>query len=113
MLDVLRALSPVLLLLALGLSGTRRRLVRQFTEAGAFSEEAAIVPSRIRGLYQWWLKRLAGASVLRRASGDRWWLDRDVFRRYRSIRRRRAFVVFAVLLAVFTLAWGFAAWTRS
>jgi len=113
MLEVIQALSPVLLLLALGLTGVRRRLVRQFTKASAFSEAAAIAPSRVRGLYEWWLKRPARASVLRRAPSDRWWLDRDAFSQYRSTRRRRALVVFAAVLAVVLIARGLAAWMRS
>jgi hypothetical protein len=109
MLDVLRALGPALFLVAAALVGSRRRVIRRFEQARAFSEAAALAPGSPRGLHRWWLARLTAVSVLQEAPGGAVWLDRNALAAYRSVRRRRALLIAGVLLAVVAAWWWMAA----
>ena len=96
--DLVRASSPVVLVLLAPILVTRRRLIRAFKSAAATSPESAITP-RLRGpMRRWWLKRLSRAGVLRSTPDGTYWLDPEAWRIYRSIRRRRAVTVLVVIL---------------
>jgi hypothetical protein len=101
--EILRGLSPVFLALLVPILVSRRRLIRSFERAAATSPEAAITPSLGSPIRRWWLKRLAREGVLRSTSDGTHWLERGAWSTYRSVRRRRALVVFIVILLSMTL----------
>jgi imidazolonepropionase-like amidohydrolase len=106
MAGILRLLTPVANVLALALLISRQRVVRSLESAGAIAPSSAIALAPSSPLARWWHRRLSSAGVIR-TDGGRSWLDRSAWADYRAVRRRRALVVAAVLVAGLAL-WLFA-----
>jgi hypothetical protein len=105
--DVLRLLSPAVLMLALLLHGSRRHLVRQLQHASAFTPAAAVpLPSR-RPFQGWWVARLTNAGVIRSTADARHWLDLPAWQGYRATRRRRGLGIAAAMLVLGAAWWAF------
>ncbi len=101
----MRVLAPLLPLVAAVLAGTRRHLVRRFQREGAFEEARSLALPPMTPVHRWWLRRLAGAGVIRPGPRETWWLDREAWGRYRSVRRRRALVVVLALIVMVAVLW--------
>jgi hypothetical protein len=99
-LSLLEAAGPVLMALAMALVLTRRKLVRQFTEAAAVSSHRAMALSATNPLTRFWLARLQRSGVLRATSGGRLWLDQPAWDAHRQSRRRRALTVLGAVLVL-------------
>ncbi len=94
--------SPLFMIVAIALLGSRRRLVRSFERADATTPAAAFLPPT-RLLTRWWLHRLHRCGVLQATDDGAYWLRLEAWQRYRDARRRRGLLIFAVLGAIVVL----------
>ena len=105
--DLLRAVGPLLAVLAVVLLRARRRIVQPFQDAAAFTHAEAIsLPESSGRMSAWWQARLSASGVLHATANNRHWFDRDAWERYRASRRRRALTatfvaVVAVVVAIY------------
>lgn len=100
MLTLLRALAPLLNVLAIVLITRRRRLYRTLRTADADAPERATVIDT-SGLTGWLLQRFVDADVVHPTPDGRFWFDRKAMAAYRRRRRiRGATVGFGLLVAV-------------
>jgi hypothetical protein len=84
----------------IALLASRRRLIRQFDRADAYTASGAIPLVRSSALHALWLSRLGRAQVIRSEIPDRYWLDRAAWLQYRDTRRRRGIVILLILATV-------------
>jgi len=101
--ELLRALAPFLGGIAAFLLTSRRRVIRFFEKAEATSEARAIALTPGPPLGAWWLQRLEHAGVIVRTPAGTRWLNGDVWKQYRAVRRRRALTIVAVLMVLLVL----------
>ena len=94
---MLRALSVILLVLAIALIASRRRLIRVLEREGADSPQDAVRPPSTRLLTRLWTARLAKAGVIRRTGENRIWVDRVAWRKYRQTRQQRLLMAVTIL----------------
>jgi len=91
------ALTPVL-----GVSRTRRHLVRRFRDAGAFSADRALAMPDLTRLERSRLRRFLDQNIVRESAPQAYWLDRDRYAIYLEHQRRLALLaVLAVLIVLF------------
>ena len=100
--DIVSLAAGLLFGLAIWLVLSEKRIVRRLTSFGAFDRETA-APLSIEtpaARFRLWRLLRFGAVV---DTGGRYYLDRDAYRRYRDVRRKRVLAVMLVLLALLTL----------
>ena len=97
--SLLRVLLPLFNVAALVLVAGRRRLLRRLRSVKADAPDRAI-PLEESGLSAWWLKRLAGAGVVRQTPSGNYWLDAAAYGSYRRTRIIRVAVVLGLALIV-------------
>jgi hypothetical protein len=95
---LLQIFRVVPMLLAVAILRTDRRLIGRLREGGATSPERAVGLGDLNPLGDWRLRRLASEGAVHTSGDGRYSFDEAGYAAYRSRRRRRAFVVLAVLL---------------
>ena len=105
--DVLRAVGPLIGVCVGAFMGFRRNLVRHYESRGAFAPETAIAPpAPLRALTRWWRDRLLASGELRSLGDGREWLDQEIRARSLKTRRVRALAVVGTLVSLLLLtAW--------
>ena len=101
---MLRALSPLLLVVATIILGTDRRIIRLLRERNATSPDSGIsLPPRSM-IWRWRLRRLLGRGAVVQVDGtDRMYIDESRWQAFRSWRRRRLVVVLAIVIPLILL----------
>lgn len=95
---MLRMLSPLMMVVAVVVTGADRHIVRAMRDNRATSPEAGVPFEPRNPIWRWRLRRLMGRGVIRVATGDRKYLDESQWQAYRWSRRRRAFVALGVAI---------------
>lgn len=104
--SIAQLLAPLAAALAALLAATDRKIERVLRgEDATAAERAVLVPHRTP-FTALRLKRLAGVGAIH-AAGDRHYIDEDGWRRWRSMRRRRALTILAVLGVALCIVWAF------
>ena len=86
--------------IALAMARAERRIQRDLVTGGASTPETAIPLVYRRSIRRKRLERLVGAGAVHLVDGSRYYIDHDGWARYRSSRRRRAFIAISVVLAL-------------
>lgn len=100
---MLEFLGPLVLLLALLIPGTDRRLVRRLRGAHAVSPAEAMTLEPRFPVAWWRLRRLASVGAVRPATSGRWYLDEGALLAWRRVRRRRMLIALGVLATLLLL----------
>lgn len=104
-----RTMGPAILLLAVALKASERRLVRGLKEVDAVTPEGAVPLHLARPFRRLWLRRLvavgAVGTVTTAESGERYYLIPQRYHEFRVERRKRALAMLVVLLIVLVMLW--------
>jgi len=103
-LELIRAASPLLLVVAALFLASRRRFVRRLEKAQAYDDASAVAFPGSFPLQGWWQSRFQTAGVLKIADGGRYWLDRPAWQHYRAVRRRRGLTVLVCVVLGIAIA---------
>jgi len=103
--EVLRLVTTLLWVFAIGMLAAERRIIRNLRRAAAVGPDTAVPLSLWSPAARFRLARMRNAGAVVDAGSGRFYLDEEGFHRYRRARRRRAFRVLAVVLALFLLSW--------
>jgi hypothetical protein len=86
------------ILVAARIRGIERRTIARLRDAGADTEERAILLEPGGRLARWVYRRLEKAQALRPGGSDRYYLHRPGYDAFRQRRRRRALLVLSAAL---------------
>ena len=80
--------------------GVERRTIARLKDAGANTRERGILLERQGVLNEFVVRRLLRAGVLQEAGNDRYYWQSAAYDSFCRARRRRAFIVFAVVFVI-------------
>ena len=103
--EALRLAAGLVWVLAIAFAAAERRIVRTLMRAAA-NDPNSSTPLPLRSVFtRLRLARLRRGGAVVATGAGRFYLDPDGFARYRHNRRRRAVIVFAVVLPLVGLLW--------
>ena len=100
--DVLRAVGPFAGLAAGVLLATRRRVVREFQSRRAVTPAAGITFQPSSTLQRFWVRKFLRTGELKRTD-ERYWLDEQVWAKYRLRRMTCALTIAVIALAILAI----------
>ena len=108
--EVLRLVTTLFWVVAIGMLAAERRMIRRLNKDAAVNPDTAVPLSLRSPFARFRLARMLKAGAVVDAGAGRYYLDAEGYHGYRRARRRRAFRVLAVVLALFLLSWWLAGW---
>jgi hypothetical protein len=100
-----RAVTLGVMLLAVAVRGTERRLVRGLESQGATGPDRAVALQGLGPLGRLILRRLVAVGAVKFVAGEKYYLDPDGYAGFRHRRRMRALVILGLLLVVIGVMW--------
>jgi hypothetical protein len=101
----LRASTFGIMLLAVALRGTERRVVRGLESKAATAPDRAVALLGLGPLGRLILRRLVAVGAVKAMAEEKYYLEREDYTLFRRRRRMRALVILGVLLVVIGVMW--------